>query len=224
MTDCGRYVLWGSAGHAKVLDEAIRRGGGKVIALFDNDPNAGSSLPDVPLLGGVQEFLQWAEKTQYLHEICGLVAIGGSRGQDRLRLQELLVQSGISVHALIHQKAFVANTAQLGPGTQVLAMALVAAGASVGAACIVNHKASIDHECRIEDGVHIAPGATLCGCVTVETCAMIGAGAIVLPRRRIGRNSIVGAGAVVTRDVPADVVVAGNPATIRRQITGISNF
>jgi galactoside O-acetyltransferase len=47
---------------------------------------------------------------------------------------------------------------------------------------------------------------------------MIGAGAIVLPRVNIGDNTLVGAGAVVIGDLPAGVVVVGNPARIIRSI------
>lgn len=47
---------------------------------------------------------------------------------------------------------------------------------------------------------------------TVETLARIGANSTLLPGVRIGRNALVGAGSVVVRDVPPDVVVAGNPA------------
>ena len=46
----------------------------------------------------------------------------------------------------------------------------------------------------------------------------IGAGAIILPGVTIGENSIVGAGAVVKKDVPANVIVAGVPAKIVREI------
>jgi 2,3,4,5-tetrahydropyridine-2-carboxylate N-succinyltransferase/tetrahydrodipicolinate N-acetyltransferase len=49
----------------------------------------------------------------------------------------------------------------------------------------------------------------------VEDEVLIGAGAVVLPRLRIGRGAVVGAGAVVTRDVPAGAVMVGQPA--RRQ-------
>jgi maltose O-acetyltransferase len=46
----------------------------------------------------------------------------------------------------------------------------------------------------------------------------LGGGAIVLPGVTIGANSVVGAGAVVTNDVPDNVVVAGNPARVLRQV------
>jgi acetyltransferase-like isoleucine patch superfamily enzyme len=53
--------------------------------------------------------------------------------------------------------------------------------------------------------------------VLVEADVWIGAGAILLPGVRIGRGAVVGAGAVVTRDVPAGAVVMGVPARIARQ-------
>lgn len=54
--------------------------------------------------------------------------------------------------------------------------------------------------------------------VLVEDHVWIGGGAILLPGVRIGRAAVVGAGAVVTRDVPANTVVAGNPARVIREI------
>jgi maltose O-acetyltransferase len=54
--------------------------------------------------------------------------------------------------------------------------------------------------------------------IEIEDNVWIGGGAILLPGVRIGRNSVVGAGAVVTRSVPANTVVAGNPARVIRNI------
>lgn len=54
--------------------------------------------------------------------------------------------------------------------------------------------------------------------VVVEDNVWIGGGAILLPGVTIGRNAVVGAGAVVTRSAPANTVVAGNPARVIREI------
>jgi maltose O-acetyltransferase len=54
--------------------------------------------------------------------------------------------------------------------------------------------------------------------IVIEDNVWIGGGAIPLPGVRIGRNAVVGAGAVVSRNVPASTVVAGNPARVIREI------
>ncbi|WP_297114788.1 hypothetical protein [Thermomonas sp.] len=55
--------------------------------------------------------------------------------------------------------------------------------------------------------------------MVVEECAFVGTGAIILPRLHIGQGAIIGAGAVVTRDVPDYAIVVGNPARSIRDIT-----
>lgn len=61
-------------------------------------------------------------------------------------------------------------------------------------------------------------GWELAAPVTVHDGAWLGAGAMVLPGRTVGAEAVVGAGAVVTRDVPSRVVVAGNPARVIRRL------
>lgn len=208
----GRFVLWGSAGHAKVLADVIGLHQGQVVALFDNNPQAQSCLKDVPLYVGLAGLEAWLKAQASIKGLCAGVAIGGARGLDRLVIARSLQDAGLPLPVLVHPRASVSPTAQIGEGSHVLANAVVATDVLMGKACIVNNNANVDHECVLGDGVHIAPGAVLCGCVTVGENAMIGANAVVLPRLRIGRNVVVGAGAVVTRDVPDDSVVVGNPA------------
>jgi sugar O-acyltransferase (sialic acid O-acetyltransferase NeuD family) len=212
-----RYVIWGCAGHAKVLAAMVRQRNGRVEALFDRSDVA-SVLTGVPVYMGLAGFARWADGAAALDEVSGLAAIGGSRGRDRLAVQALFRRYGLRLSAIVHADASVCETARVGAGTQILAHAVVAADAVVGDACILNHRASVDHECRVGDGAHLAPGATLCGLVVLEPNVMIGAGAVVLPRLRIGENSLVGAGAVVTRDGPANTVVVGNPARVLRTL------
>lgn len=81
----------------------------------------------------------------------------------------------------------------------------------------------------IEDEVFIAPGVTMANDIhplcsrcmkgpTIKKGARIGAGAILLPMVVIGEGSLIGAGAVVTRDIPPESVAVGNPARVVKSI------
>jgi acetyltransferase-like isoleucine patch superfamily enzyme len=93
-----------------------------------------------------------------------------------------------------------------------MAGAVVQPGAFIGRNVIVNTRASVDHDCCIQDHVHIAPGSTLCGNVTVGLGAMVGAGAVVIPGLTIGAGAMIGAAAAVCSDVPEKAVARGVPA------------
>ncbi|HXN08624.1 MAG TPA: NeuD/PglB/VioB family sugar acetyltransferase [Candidatus Acidoferrales bacterium] len=203
-------VLWGATGQAKVVAEFAPALGYNIAALFDNDPNVTSPLADVPLHHGRAGFERWRASAQ--SPAYFVVAVGGSRNADRLELMAMLQSAGLTAATLIHPTAFVAASAQIGEGSQILAHASVCADAVLGKGCIVNTGASVDHDCQLGDGVHVAPGGILCGCVRVGTCAFIGAGAVLIPRISVARDVVVAAGAVVIKDVLAGQTVGGVPA------------
>lgn len=208
------FVVWGAAGHALVLNDLINQNGDEILAFFDNNKKIESPIENIPLLGDFDDFKNWAEMMKNISKIHLLVAIGGSKGKDRFEIQNSLLNYGLAPIIAIHPKSYVANNVEIGEGTQILALTCIAPGVRIGKACIINHKASIDHESILFDGVHVAPNATLCGCVEVGEFSFIGAGAVILPRIKIGKNSIIGAGAVVTKNVPDFCTVVGNPARI----------
>lgn len=211
-------IIWGAKGHALALVDFLRPLGHRIVALFDNDPNVSNSLPEIPLFIGKAGFHDWLASHNDASNLRSLVAIGGDRGRDRLELQAMMVTAGIApLASAVHPKAFVANNAKIGVGTQIMALAGACAGTTIGAACILNTKSTIDHDSKLGDGVHLAPGATLAGCIEIGDNVMIGAGAVVLPRIRIGHDTVIGAGSVVTRDIPDGVIAYGNPARVMRK-------
>jgi len=206
------YIIWGAKGHGMVVRDVLDSYGCHLLAVFDNNTDLEPPFPDVPLLYLQEGFERWFSSSDMLSPLGFVVAMGGARGKDRLLTAEYLTSFGLQPVAFIHPWTSVCSDAVIGDGVQIMAGACISTRVRIGDQTIVNHMANVDHECILGKGVHIAPGATLAGCVTVQDHVMIGAGATVLPNLTIGEDVIVGAGAVVTKDVDAGSVVAGVPA------------
>lgn len=211
-------IFWGATGHSKVLRECTKDEY-NLVALFDNDKKVESPFIDIPIYHRKEEFERWIEeynkKYKDDNELKFLVAIGGAKGKDRIDIQKYLELYCTPIIAK-HKTAFIADSAKIGLGSQILAHSSICTDVIIGNGCIINTGAIVDHECIINNGVHICPGAHLAGIVKVEDYATIYTGSIILPRIKIGEGAIVGAGAVVRKDVEPNTVVIGNPARFLR--------
>lgn len=125
-----------------------------------------------------------------------IISIGSN--SIRKRLAEKF--KSVNFATAIHPSSVISPKSSVGVGSVVMQGAIIQSSAVVGRHCIINTAASVDHDCVVEDFVHISPHATLCGNVFV------------------GEGSQVGAGAVVMRDVPDNVLVMGNPARVVKRL------
>jgi acetyltransferase-like isoleucine patch superfamily enzyme len=129
---------------------------------------------------------------------------------------------------------------QIGDETKIGAFVEIQKNASVGRRCKISSHTFVCEGVTIEDNVFIGHGVTFINdsyprAITqegelqtekdwrvektlVKRGASVGSGSTILSNVVIGENAIVGAGSVVTHDVPADTIVAGNPARILRSI------
>ena len=217
-----QIILYGGTGQAKVVNPIIESLGSKVIAVIDDTPNLSSPIHNVSIYKGYNEFEKEFNKSKNLEKPGFLVTIGNNKNsrnaKARVKLSEFLKEKGFIPISIAHGTAFVSSSAEIGIGAQIMNRSTIMPEVKIGNYCIINTNCSIDHECILEDGVEVDPGATLCGLVHVEKYAWIAAGAVILPRIRIGEGATIGAGAVVTKDVAPYTLVTGVPARLKSLI------
>ncbi len=130
------------------------------------------------------------------------------------------------IPARIEPGAFIREGAQIGERVIVMMGAVINIGAVVGDGTMVDMNAVVGARALVGRDCHIGAGAVLAGVleppsaepVVIEDEVLIGANAVVLEGCRVGRGTVVAAGAVVVDDLPAGVVVAGQPARVIKEV------
>lgn len=126
------------------------------------------------------------------------------------------------IQARIEPGAVIRDRVSIGQNAVIMMGAIINIGAEIGEGTMIDMNAVLGARATVGKNVHVGAGAVLAGVleppsatpVIIEDGVLIGANAVVLEGVRIGAGSVVAAGAVVTADVPAGVVVAGAPAKI----------
>jgi len=210
-----QLVIWGASGHAMVIADIIRlKGEYQIIGFLDNVnlQRRSSLFLGIPILGG-EEQLDRLRELGVDHLILGF-----GNCDARLRLAELIKTKGFQLVSAIHPGSIIASDTTIKSGTMIAAGAVINPGSVIGENVIINTSASVDHDCAIGDGVHICPGVHLGGNVFVGRAAWVGIGSCVKDHISIGSGSLIGAGSVVVKDIPDNVVAYGNPAKVIKQV------
>lgn len=196
--------IFGAGGHGAVLAELADLLGYPIAGFIDDDLRRhGETVIHWKVLGGREKIPAGASL---------VIAIGDNA--TRAGLMAMAKASGWKLPTLMHPSAVVSPSAEIGPGTMVMAQVVVNARVHVGAGCILNTASSVDHDCVIGDLVHIAPGVRLSGGIHVGHGTLIGIGSAVCPLVKIGSNCLIGAGSTVVKDIPEGVTAFGSPARV----------
>jgi len=204
------YILGVGSNTPVFIDLALSCGYTIAGLIHYNHEKNGESMHGYNIIGSTDDLL--TQNT--LSEKNFALSMGDNKIRHQLAI-EIRDKGGLTPN-LINPTSYLSRFIKLGTGIIIHANASVQAGVSIGNDSIISFNVDVAHDSVIEEACFIAGGSVLGAHCKQKRFSFIGVGAVITSGKVqfIGENSIVGAGAVVTKDVPDNSTVAGIPARV----------
>jgi sugar O-acyltransferase (sialic acid O-acetyltransferase NeuD family) len=210
-------VIVGAKGFAKeVLEIFSQRSELNQLFFFDN---ISTDLPEklygrFPILRTINEVKEIFRKTGDVRFTLGL-------GNPVLRynLNKKFTEIGGQLISTISPNTDIGSFGtSIAPGCNILSGTIITNDVTLKTGCLINPGCTISHDSIINDFVQLSPGVRVTGNCFIDSYSQLGTNSVIIPKVKIGKNVVVAAGAVVTKDVPDNVMVAGVPAVIKKKL------
>ena len=208
-------VIVGAGGHSsEVLDVVLERKQNDNIYFFDDTASTHEFKNNYRIIKSIEEV-----ETEFPNRFKFLLGIGNPHFRKHFftKFHSIggtfqNVQSDFSnVSSFSNSKGFdIMKFCFIGPHT------------TIGIGTLINTGAHIHHDVQIGEFTEISPRAVMLGGSGVGSLCSIGANVTILPKVKIGDNVIIGAGAVVTSDLPDNCLAVGVPAKIKKRLSATS--
>lgn len=172
------------------------------LGYIDDNIPVGTIINGYPIIGSVE----WLNDKQ-LNVVCAIA--------DPTTKKNVIAKLSFSKNlfpTLIHPNVTLSKFVEIGEGSIICLGSILTVNIKIGKFVIINVNSTIGHDSVIQDYSTVLPSASISGNVLVNERVSIGTGARILQGLSIGTNSVIGAGAVVTKNVPNNVVSIGIPA------------
>ncbi len=199
-----KLVIIGAGGHAKSVVDSIDDTEIELFGFIDMAKEGYHC--GVPIFGSKIEHVPNYKDQYYIIGIGDVIA--------RREWYRRICDMGLKTLNVIDKTAVIAKNVQIGTANYIGKLAVINADAKVGNNNIINTKALIEHECRVGDHTHISTASLVNGNVVVGDGVFFGSCAMTAAQVTLGEYSIVGAGGVVIKDIPAWTTAVGVPAKV----------
>lgn len=179
-----------------------------VIAFIDDGLSKINNMMvgDLPVYS--KEFL-----LNYESHLGVVIAIADSAIKKKI-FEELSKFNCLFFPSIVSPDARIASDLVIGEGTIITGRCIFSVNVKLGKLVLMNGEDQLGHDVVIKDYVSMMPRCTISGNVTIGENCLIGAQSFVLQGKSIGNNSVLAPGSIVFKNVPPNVTVMGNPATI----------
>jgi sugar O-acyltransferase (sialic acid O-acetyltransferase NeuD family) len=209
-------VIAGAKGFAKeVCEVLLQLNYSNPVAFFDN---VSMDAPDY-LFDQYPVLQNETQLKAFLQQHGTAFVLGVGNPLVRYKMAALLTAAGGTMEKMISpfaQVGILGTTVMDGcsimTGTVITSEVTISEGVLINLNCTVGHNVSIGRYSELSPGVHVS------GNTSIGEFSVLGTGVVVIPNVNIGNNVIVAAGSVVTKDVPDNVMVAGVPAVVKKEL------
>ncbi len=182
-----------------------------IIGVIDSVHEIGSKVFGYKVLGRQENIKELIDK--YGIE-GGVISIGDNWARYCVSSQiKKLVPLFNFVNA-IHPSVVIGENVDIGEGVVAMAGCIINPKSKIGNFTFFATGAQVDHDCNINNFASISAGSITGGYVTLGKYSAITLGVTVIDRLKIGSNTVVGAGSLVLKDLPDNVLAYGNPCII----------
>lgn len=176
-----------------------------ILGFYDDGIAQGTIINSIPVLGKVSD----------LNKIDTPIAVALGLGDPTIKSKvvDLLTNKNLFFPILIHPSAIISSDdVQIGKGSIVCAGTIITCNIHIQDFVTLNLMCTVGHDTFIADYASFMPSVNISGEVRIEEKVYVGTGAKIINQLTIGKATIVGAGAVVSRSLPENCTAVGIPA------------
>jgi sugar O-acyltransferase (sialic acid O-acetyltransferase NeuD family) len=207
-------VIIGGGNQAHYVIDIIERAGQyNIVGIIDSIHEIGSDRFGYKILGRQENIVELINQYQIYG---GIIAIGDNYARGNVYLQISSLVPNFEFINAIHPSVIIGNNVKIGKGVTAMAGVIFNPKSVIGDFTFFATGAQVEHDCIISDFSSISAGSVTGGHVKLGKYSALTLGVTVLDRLEIGENTVVGAGSLVLKSLPSNVLVYGNPSKIIR--------
>ena len=204
-------IIFGASGFGRETAWAAERINAKTPTwnllgfMDDNEEIQGTEINGYKVLGRTADVCRYPEA----YFVC---AVGASRVREKIIANMKAVNPDIRFGTLIDPSVEMSSRVTVGEGSIICAHTIVTVNVTIGSHVIINVDCTVGHDAVLEDYVTLYPSVNVSGATRIGHAAELGTGMQIIQGKTVGAYSIVGAGAVVVKDIPEKCTAVGSPA------------
>ena len=206
-----RSIIIGAGKYGEVFLSYLQEAGIDIVGFLDDDPiYEGQRIHQIPVLGKTSLLDTLRFKDDIEAVFCPL-------GDSKLRVQFLSKSKelGYKIPNFIHPNAIISPHVTIGNGVYILLGSTIMPHTVIKDYVMISMGVHLAHHCVLDEGVFLSTGCNFGASIHAHQYAYCGIGSTIMTGiHELGRNCLIGAGAVVIRDVPENAVLVGVPAKI----------